>query len=204
MVILVVKKLEQFIEKTMNVKQTQSLISQGGKPPDNEYLQQKQQELDSLMRQTFDLKKKIKVVRTDLERDINFKRMVESENIAKEQYRRLQQLLDDNMQLKKIHGSQEAMLDQREEKKAKREEILLLKEEIAKLNASLRHSEKKGRERDKKLQDRHEQVIEYQDRIRQMQEVLRLKKQSAKKHLEVHNGRIQASEQDFTLSQTAN
>jgi hypothetical protein len=37
--------------------------------------------------------------------------MIESENMAKEQYRKLQQLLDENMQLKKIHGGQEAVLD---------------------------------------------------------------------------------------------
>ena len=46
-----------------------------------------------------------------MEADENYGRMIESENVAKEQYRRLQQLLDDNMQLKRIHGGQEAALD---------------------------------------------------------------------------------------------
>jgi hypothetical protein len=36
-------------------------------------------------------------MRTELDVDPNFKRMVESENIAKEQYKRLQILLDENM-----------------------------------------------------------------------------------------------------------
>jgi len=50
-------------------------------------------------------------MREDLEKDPNFERMIQSENIAKEQYRQLQKLIDDNMTLKKIHGSQEAILD---------------------------------------------------------------------------------------------
>ena len=79
----------------------------------------------------------------DLEKDENFKRMVDSENQAKEQYRKLQQLLDDNMQLKKIHGSQEAALDSSQQQKLRREDIRGLKEEIQNLNIGVRKHDKK-------------------------------------------------------------
>lgn len=69
-------------------------------------------------------------MRAELDQDPNFKRMIESENIAKEQYRRLQMLLDENMQLKKIHGGQEAVLDTSQQQKAKREDIREIKDEI--------------------------------------------------------------------------
>jgi len=50
------------------------------------------------------LNNKIILIKAELDKDDNFKRMVESENQAKEHYRQLQILLDENMQLKKIHG----------------------------------------------------------------------------------------------------
>ena len=73
-------------------------------------------------------------MRAELDQDSNFKRMIESENMAKEQYRKLQQLLDENMQLKKIHGGQEAVLDTSQQQKAKREDIRIVKEQIQALN----------------------------------------------------------------------
>jgi len=50
------------------------------------------------------LNSKIIITKAELNKDDNFKRMVESEDQAKENYRQLQILLDENMQLKKIHG----------------------------------------------------------------------------------------------------
>lgn len=111
MVLLVVDKLDAFIIKTLQIRQQKKMINKSGKPPDNEIYVQKQHEHDSYLKQIKETKRKIKAMQLDLEKDENFKRMVDSENQAKEQYRRLQQLLDDNMQLKKIHGSQEAVLD---------------------------------------------------------------------------------------------
>ena len=80
------------------------------------------------------------------------------------------------MQLKRIHGSQEAVLDSSQAQKEKREQIREIKEEIQKLNANVRHINNKAREKQKKVNDRHESVIEVQERCRNMQEVLRLKK----------------------------
>lgn len=111
MVLVVVQKLESFIEKTMIVKERKKQINRGNKPPENEVYQTKEQELDSYLKKIREDKRGIKKLREELEADPNFERMIESENLAKEQYRRLQQLLDDNMQLKRIHGGQEAVLD---------------------------------------------------------------------------------------------
>ena len=62
----------------------------------NEVFRAKQEELDDTMNEIYGVKKKIKHLREELERDDNFKRMIDSENKAKDQYRRLQELLDDN------------------------------------------------------------------------------------------------------------
>lgn len=97
MVLVVIKKLEGFIEKTLEVKQRKQIINKGGKPPENEVLTQKQDEHDIYLKNIREAKKKIKKMKDELEDDENFKRMVDSENSAKEQYRRLQQLIDDNM-----------------------------------------------------------------------------------------------------------
>jgi len=122
MVLVVVQKLENFIEKTMIVKERKKQANRG-KPPENEVYVTKQQELDSYLKKIREDKRKIKKLREELEADPNFERMIESENIAKEQYRKLQQLLDDNMQLKRIHGGQEAILDTSAQQKEKREDI---------------------------------------------------------------------------------
>jgi|TARA_B110000285_G_C15024675_1_gene563492 hypothetical protein len=106
----------------------------GGKPPENEIFTAKQQELDSYLMNIKESKRAIKKMRAELDQDSNFKRMIESENMAKEQYRKLQQLLDENMQLKKIHGGQEAVLDTSQQQKAKREDIRIVKEQIQALN----------------------------------------------------------------------
>lgn len=111
MVLVVVHKLENFIEKTMIVKERRKQINRGNRATENEVYQTKQQELDSYLKKIREDKRAIKHLREELEADPNFERMIESENVAKEQYRRLQQLLDDNMQLKRIHGGQEAVLD---------------------------------------------------------------------------------------------
>lgn len=111
MVLMVVQKLDSFIEKTMIVKERKKQINQGNRRPQNEVYQTKEQELDAYLKQIREDKRSIKKLREELEADPNFERMIESENLAKEQYRRLQQLLDDNMQLKRIHGGQEAVLD---------------------------------------------------------------------------------------------
>ena len=111
MVLVVVQKLENFIEKTMIVKERRKQINRGNRATENEVYQTKQQELDSYLKKIREDKRAIKHLREELEADPNFERMIESENVAKEQYRRLQQLLDDNMQLKRIHGGQEAVLD---------------------------------------------------------------------------------------------
>ena len=87
--------------------------------------------------------------------------MIDSENIAKEQYKKIQDLIDENAQLKRIHGSQEALLDSSQEQKLKREDIRQLKEEIQQLNTQLRASEKRQREREKKIKERHNDVIEH-------------------------------------------
>ena len=42
MVLIVVQKLENFIEKTIQVKERKKLINQGGMPPENEIVLQKQ------------------------------------------------------------------------------------------------------------------------------------------------------------------
>jgi predicted RNase H-like nuclease (RuvC/YqgF family) len=47
-------------------------------------------------------------------------------------------LLDENMQLKKIHGGQEAVLDTTHQQKEKREEIREMKDEIQALNNKIR------------------------------------------------------------------
>ena len=56
----------------------------GAKPPDNEIVIQKQQELDAYLNQISVLKKEIKYKKSELEKDENFNRMIDSENIAKE------------------------------------------------------------------------------------------------------------------------
>ena len=84
MVLIVVNKLENFIDRTIEVKERKKLINQGGKPPENEIAVQKQSELDSYLTQIRDSKRQIKKMRAELDKDTNFKRMIESENIAKE------------------------------------------------------------------------------------------------------------------------
>ena len=90
MVLLVVSKLETFIQKTMDLKKNKRIINKAGKPPENEVYQQKQSELDSYLKQINSHKATIKRLRNELEKDPNFERMIESENMAKEQYRQLQ------------------------------------------------------------------------------------------------------------------
>lgn len=179
-----VEKLENFIEKTKIVKETKKQLNMGGKPPENEIFVAKQEELDSYLQQIRDSKRAIKKMRAELDQDSNFKRMIESENMAKEQYRKLQQLLDENMQLKKIHGGQEAVLDTSQQQKAKREDIRVIKEEIQAFNQKTRTIGNKHREREIKIKDKHDQIIEYRDRCRDMNEVLRLKKIEEKNEID--------------------
>ena len=62
----------------------------GVKPPVNEVFRAKQEELDDTMKEIYGVKNQVKHLREELERDDNFKRMIDSENKAKDQYRRLQ------------------------------------------------------------------------------------------------------------------
>lgn len=66
------------------MKEHQVLMYRGKKPPDNEIIVQKQQELDAYLNEINHLKKKIRIKRADLEKDENFRRMIDSENQAKE------------------------------------------------------------------------------------------------------------------------
>lgn len=84
MVLLVVEKLDGFIIKTLQIRQQKKMINKNGKPPDNEIYVQKQQEHDSYLRQIRETKRKIKSMQQDLEKNENFKRMIDSENKAKE------------------------------------------------------------------------------------------------------------------------
>ena len=104
MVFIVITKLEGFIEKTNTIKEQKKQINKGMKPQENEVLKGKQSELDTYLKQIRALNSKIIITKAELNKDDNFKRMVESEDQAKENYRQLQILLDENMQLKKIHG----------------------------------------------------------------------------------------------------
>ena len=79
MVNLVVQKLEGFIAKTNHVKDQQKALLQA-KPPDTEVLIQKQNELDSYLKQISDYRKKVTKMKQELDKDPNFKRMVDSEN----------------------------------------------------------------------------------------------------------------------------
>lgn len=159
-------------------------MNRGFKPPENEVFKTKQDELDAYLASIAAKKKMIRKLRDELEQDENFERMIQSENVAKEQYRKLQQLLDDNVQLKKIHGGQEAALDSSAEQRVKREEIRALKEKLQHDQQKLKGVQHKQRERDKKIKDKHEQLIEIQERTRNMNEVLRLKKIEEKREID--------------------
>lgn len=88
------------------------------------------------------------------------------------------------MQLKKIHGGQEAALDTTQEQKIKREDIRVIKEDIQKINAKVRTLVQKQKDREKKIRDKHALKIEHYERCRNMQEVLRLKKIEEKKEID--------------------
>ena len=49
----------------------------------------KEQELDTYLKKIREDRRSIKKLRDDLDADSNFQRMIESENLAKEQHRRL-------------------------------------------------------------------------------------------------------------------
>jgi hypothetical protein len=49
MVLIVVNKLENFIDRTIEVKERKKLFNQGGKPPENEILVMKKSELDAYL-----------------------------------------------------------------------------------------------------------------------------------------------------------
>jgi len=63
---------------------------------DNEVFHQKQKELDATLKQSKDITKSSIKIREELENNLNYNKMIESENLAKEHYRQLQQLLEDN------------------------------------------------------------------------------------------------------------
>lgn len=86
------------------MKEKKKQINHGVGKSENEIFKTKEEELDTYIKQIKLNKVEIKKLWSELEQDKNFARMTESENIAKENYRKLQQLLDENMQLKKIHG----------------------------------------------------------------------------------------------------
>lgn len=64
-------------------------MNKAGKAPDNEIYVQKQQEHDSYLKQIRETNRKIKTMQQDLEKNDNFKRMVDSENLASEQIKKL-------------------------------------------------------------------------------------------------------------------
>ena len=49
MVLIVVNKLENFIDRTIEVKERKKLFNQGAKPPENEIVVMKKSELDAYL-----------------------------------------------------------------------------------------------------------------------------------------------------------
>ena len=88
------------------------------------------------------------------------------------------------MQLKRIHGGQEAVLDTTEQQKEKKEDIRRVREDIQNQQTGLRSIQNKQREKDKRIKDRHKELIEIQERQRNMQEVIRLKKLEERREID--------------------
>lgn len=83
MVINVVTKLEGFIDKTKVAKENKRKVNKAGKPPENEIYIAKTHELDNYLRQQKETKVKINKIKLELDKNEEYKRMVDSENQAK-------------------------------------------------------------------------------------------------------------------------
>ena len=132
-----VDKIETFLEKTQTLKEGKRKRQLTYRKFDNqnEVLSQKQRELDGITSKIKDLKRQIDNIKYYFQDEqVLQQQMISAENRVKEQAKLLQQLMDENVQLRKINSEQSEVLDTTQIRKEKKTQISNIKNEIRKLH----------------------------------------------------------------------
>lgn len=102
--------------------------------------------------------------------------MVDSENMAKIQQKRILKLksdLDKAQSLLERFGKLNDISQQEHQKKS---QVAELKSKISEVSSELKEVQARSKRNERKVQERHEFMVDYQERQRKMLEVIRLKR----------------------------